>query len=73
MNRYATTLRPATGGGLPPSITAWNYVEAPQDGRTYYGADGMSVRSSRYRYGVIETATTLTHAEMQHFDIVEVT
>jgi hypothetical protein len=68
--RYATTLRPAPGGGVPQGVR-WRYLEAPQDGHSYIGKDGAVLAVSRtHRYGVFEAERELTAAEMQHFDIV---
>ncbi len=66
MNRYRTTLRPASGGGVPEGVH-WNYVEAPSMPDL---ANRPDLPVSRYRYGVIETDRPLTEAELSHFDIV---
>jgi hypothetical protein len=70
-NLYATTLRPAGGGGVPPSVR-FTYVNAPWDGRLYYGIDGIAVPTGAYRYGVVATDRPLTAEELDHFDIVAV-
>lgn len=67
MPRYRTTLRPAHGGGLPYGVT-YRYVELPPNGSV--SIPGLP--SSRHRYGVVETDRELTPAELDHFDILEV-
>jgi hypothetical protein len=57
------------GGGIPASVTNWQWVEAPQDGRTYY-RDGHPVPPSRHRYGVFETPSPIPEADLRHFDII---
>ncbi len=65
--RYRTTLRPASGGGVPLGVR-WEYVEAP-------AMTALCIRHdlplSRHRYGVIATDRALTAEELDHFDIVE--
>jgi hypothetical protein len=63
--RYRTTLRPASGGGLPADL-GWRYVEAPSG----FFINRPDLPTSRYLYGVIETDRELTPAELDHFDIV---
>ena len=67
-NRYRTTLRPASFGGLPDGVT-YRYIEAPAMPGLYAGFD---LPQSRHRYGVIETDRELTPQELHHFDIEEV-
>lgn len=64
---YRTTLRPASGGGMPPGVR-WTYVEAP----AMLGlANRIDLPTSAYRYGVVSTDRELTAEEMHHFDIVK--
>jgi len=64
--RYRTTLRPASGGGMPPGVR-WDYVEAP----AMFGlAKRPDLPTSQYRYGVVCTDRELSAAERTHFDIV---
>ena len=64
---YRTTLRPASGGGLPPGVR-WEYVEAP-------AMPGLANRpdlpTSVHRYGIVSTDRELTAVEMFQFDIAK--
>ena len=55
-NLYRTTLRPASGGGMPPGVK-WAYVEAP----AMFGlANRPDLPTSIHRYGVVSTDRELT-------------